>query len=49
MVEGELNTSALNPLTQPGTQGLFAAIQARGNVETGFTAAQGLGEFDAIL
>ena len=49
MVEGELNTSALNPLTQPGTQGLFAAIQARGNVETGFTAAQGLTEFDAIL
>ena len=49
MVEGELNTSALNPLTQPGTQGLFAAIQARGNVETGFTAAQGLTEFDNIL
>jgi hypothetical protein len=49
MVEGELNVSALNPLTQPGTQGLFAAIQARGNVETGFTAANGLAEFDAIL
>jgi hypothetical protein len=49
MVEGELNASALNPLTQPGTQGLFAAIQARGNVETGFTAAQGLTEFDNIL
>jgi hypothetical protein len=49
MVEGELNVSALNPLTQPGTQGLFAAIQARGNVETGFTAAQGLTEFDSIL
>ena len=49
MVEGELNASALNPLTQPGTQGLFAAISARGNVETGFTAAQGLTEFDAIL
>ncbi len=49
MVEGELNASALNPLTQPGTQGLFAAIQDRGNVETGFTAANGLTEFDAIL
>ena len=49
MVEGELNASTLNPLTQPGTQGLFAAIQARGNVETGFTAANGLTEFDAIL
>jgi len=33
----------------PGTQGLFAAIQQRGNVEVGFTAAAGLGEFDAIL
>ncbi len=32
-----------------GTQGLFAAIQARGNVEVGFTAAAGLDEFDAIL
>ena len=49
MVEGELNASTLNPLTQPGTQGLFAAIQDRGNVETGFTAANGLNEFDAIL
>ena len=33
----------------PGTQGLFAAIQQRGNVEVGFTAAAGLDEFDAIL
>jgi hypothetical protein len=33
----------------PGTQGLFAAIQERGNVEVGFTAAAGLDEFDAIL
>ena len=49
MVEGELNASALNQLTQPGTQGLFAAIKDRGNVETGFTAANGLNEFDAIL
>ena len=40
MVEGELNASTLNPLTQPGTEGLFAAIQSRGNVETGFTAAK---------
>ena len=48
MVEGELNQTATN-LTNPGTQGLFAAIQARGNVETGFTAANGLTEFDAIL
>jgi hypothetical protein len=49
MIEGELNGSALNPASQRGTQGLFAAIQARGNVEVGFTAANGLGEFDAIL
>jgi len=49
MVEGELNASGLNPLTQPGTEGMFAAIQNRGNVETGFTAANGLTEFDAIL
>ena len=49
MIEGELNASALNPNTQRGTQGLFAAIQARGNVEVGFTAANGLTEFDAIL
>jgi hypothetical protein len=49
MVEGELNASALNPLTQPGTEGMFAAIQSRGNVETGFTAANGLTEFDNIL
>jgi len=49
MVEGELNASTLNAFTQPGTEGLFAAIQERGNVETGFTAANGLGEFDKIL
>jgi hypothetical protein len=49
MVEGELNASALNPLTQPGTEGMFAAIQSRGNVETGFTATNGLTEFDNIL
>jgi len=33
----------------PGTQGLFAAIKARGNVEVGFTAAGGLDAFDQIL
>ena len=49
MVEGELNQVVATQFTNPGTQGLFAAIQARGNVETGFTAAQGLTEFDAIL
>ena len=52
-VEGELNTAAgagdyqIDKL--PGTEGLFAAIEGRGNVEVGFTAAAGIGDFDAIL
>ena len=32
-----------------GSEGLFAAIEDRGNVQVGFTAAAGLGDFDAIL
>ena len=47
MVEGEYNQIA--GAAFPGTEGLFAAIQSRGNVEVGFTAAAGLDEFDAIL
>ena len=52
-VEGELNVAAgagdyqIDKL--PGTEGLFAAIEGRGNVEVGFTAAAGIGDFDAIL
>ena len=49
MVEGEYNQVVATAGTNPGTQGLFAAIQTRGNVEVGFTAAAGLDEFDAIL
>jgi hypothetical protein len=53
MVEGELSgagsAAAGSALVGGGTQGLFAAIQARGNVQTGFTAAAGLDSFDAIL
>jgi len=54
MVEGELNANPgpgvnYNAANLPGTQGLFAAIRQRGNVEVGFTAAAGLDEFDAIL
>ena len=49
MVEGEYNQVVATAGTNPGTQGLFAAIQTRGNVEVGFTAASGLDEFDAIL
>ena len=51
MVEAEFNQvgGAAGIAASPGSEGLFAAIQARGNVQTGFTAAAGLDEFDAIL
>jgi len=52
MVESEYNQIAAGAnisTTLPGSEGLFAAIQSRGNVEVGFTAAAGLDEFDAIL
>ena len=52
MVEGEYNQIAAGANAAaglPGTQGLFSAIQTRGNVEVGFTAADGLDKFDAIL
>ena len=49
MIEGE-KVGAASPITTgKGTEGLFAAIEARGNVNTGFTAAAGLDAFDAIL
>tara|TARA_R100000808_G_scaffold11282_2_gene29094 strand:- start:3599 stop:5041 length:1443 start_codon:yes stop_codon:yes gene_type:complete len=51
MVEGELSENgpaALKTLSK-GTQGLFAAIADRGNVNVGFTAAAGIDTFDAIL
>ena len=32
-----------------GTEGLFAAISARGNVEVGFAGASGIDDFDEIL
>jgi len=50
MVEGELRVAA-SPVAalSGGTEGLFAAIQNGGNVQTGFTAAAGLDSFDAIL
>ena len=52
-IEGELNVAAgagdyqIDKL--PGTEGLFAAIEGRGNVEVGFTAASGISDFDEIL
>jgi hypothetical protein len=51
MVEAEFNQvgGAAGVAASPGSEGLFAAIQARGNVQSGFTAAAGLDEFDAIL
>ena len=53
LVEGELNTNAAGvgggKDKLPGTQGLFAAIEDRGNVQVGFTAAAGIDDFDAIL
>jgi hypothetical protein len=57
VVEGELAVADIGGGTPgaayaagyKGTQGLFAAIEERGNVNTGFTAAAGLASFDAIL
>jgi hypothetical protein len=53
MVESEYNQIAQAGVPTAallsGSEGLFAAIQSRGNVEVGFTAAAGLDEFDAIL
>jgi hypothetical protein len=53
MVEGELSATgsatAGDSDVGKGTQGMFAAISDRGNVNVGFTAAAGLDSFDAIL
>ena len=49
MIEGEKVGTASAITTGKGTEGLFAAIEGRGNVNVGFTAAAGIDEFDAIL
>jgi hypothetical protein len=51
MVEGEKNDgiAAVTTAKLAGTEGLFAAIEDRGNVNVGFTAAAGLDAFDDIL
>jgi hypothetical protein len=58
VVEGELATtgsaaansgSFADGQARKGTQGLFAAVQERGNVLNNFTAAAGLADFDSIL
>ena len=48
-VEGELNTGGAIAANLKGTQGLFAAIEDRGNVQVGFSAATGISDFDDIL
>jgi len=49
-VEGEQKAAASGVGADiRGTQGLFAAIEDRGNVNVGFTAAAGLDAFDDIL
>jgi hypothetical protein len=51
MIEGEKvgGTSGITANEGKGTEGLFAAIEGRGNVNVGFTAAAGLDAFDDIL
>ena len=52
VVEGELVSggSTLGSVEGiKGTEGLFAAVQSRGNVLNNFTAASGLTDFDSIL
>ncbi len=53
VVEGELASAAgagtAKNAGYKGTEGLFAAINARGNVQVGFSAASGIGDFDEIL
>jgi hypothetical protein len=55
VVEGELAApgsgvaNIAGDVSYKGTQGLFAAVQERGNVLSGFTAASGLVDFDEIL
>ena len=55
VVEGRRNANAAGGTAPyqtnqlPSTQGLFDAIEERGNVEVGFAAASGIADFDAIL
>tara|TARA_R100000734_G_scaffold11650_2_gene8680 strand:- start:4797 stop:6233 length:1437 start_codon:yes stop_codon:yes gene_type:complete len=49
VVEGEKVSATSVIANVTGTEGLFAAIKARGNVLANFTAAAGLAEFDSIL
>jgi len=49
VVEGEKVAATSGITGVNGTEGLFAAIQERGNVLNNFSAAAGLDEFDSIL
>jgi len=52
VVDTALANDSSNPASSVGTEGLFAAIESRGNITTGVTgvnAATDLAEFDAIL
>jgi len=51
VVEGELATTGSAALAagKKGTQGLFSAVEDRGNILNNFTAAAGLADFDSIL
>jgi hypothetical protein len=42
-------TAAAGASVAHGTQGLFAAIQARGNVMAGFSGGTGISDFDQVL
>tara|TARA_R110000764_G_scaffold22209_1_gene55598 strand:+ start:581 stop:2095 length:1515 start_codon:yes stop_codon:yes gene_type:complete len=43
------NVPGFTPVNAHGTEGLFAAIQTRGNIMSGFSAGTGISDFDQIL
>lgn len=50
VVEGEKNVNAnLTTTGIEGTEGLFAAVEGRGNVYTNFSGGSGITDFDTIL
>jgi len=49
VVEGEQVAAGSAIAGVDGTEGLFAAIEGRGNTQVGFSAATGIGDFDDIL
>ena len=49
VVEGESVAATSTIAGVTGTEGLFAAVENRGNVQVGFSAANGINDFDDIL